>query len=157
MVRGGCAAIIERARRNTVQDFRNLDVWQVAHQLVIATYSATRTFPTAERDGLTDQLWRAATAIPTNIAESCGTSSDPERARYLSIAFASACEAEYELLLAHDLGYVPDETFTGLMGETQRTKRMLASLIAYLKRQSPKRRHPRTAGVGLRASVVPDG
>jgi four helix bundle protein len=139
-----------------VQDFRKLDVWQVAHRLVIATYSAARNFPIAERDALTDQLRRAVTAIPTNIAESCGTSSDAERARYLSIAFASACEAVYELLLAHDLGYMPEGTFTELSAETQRSKRMLAALIAYLKRQSPKRRRPRTSGVGLDPSTVPD-
>jgi four helix bundle protein len=41
---------------------------------------------------LRDQLKRASISIPLNIAESCGKTSAPDRARFLSIARGSALE-----------------------------------------------------------------
>jgi len=45
--------------------------------------------PADERFGLTLQIRRAATSVPTNIADGCGQSSDRELARFLSIAAGS--------------------------------------------------------------------
>jgi four helix bundle protein len=45
----------------------------------------------------------------------------------------SACELEYQLLLARDLGYLRPEDFEGLDEGVAEVKRMLASLIQKLK------------------------
>ncbi len=49
-----------------MRDFRDLLVWS------LDVYRATETFPTDERYGLTAQLRRSGSSVPTNIAEGCG-------------------------------------------------------------------------------------
>ena len=87
-----------------MKNFKELNVWLKAHQLVLAVYQVTKSFPSDELFGLTSQMRRAAASIPANIAEGCGRSSDAEFARFLYISFGSASELEYHILLAHDLG-----------------------------------------------------
>ena len=64
-----------------------------------------------ERFGLSSQLRRAASSIPTNIAEGCGRSSKVELAHFIQIALGSASEVEYEILLAKDLGFITAEQY----------------------------------------------
>lgn len=52
-----------------VRCYRDLDVWQKGMDLVVKVYQATEDLPRREEFGLTSQMCRAATAIPTNIAE----------------------------------------------------------------------------------------
>jgi four helix bundle protein len=86
-----------------VKNFRELKVWQQAHQLTLSVYRVTVTFPREELYGLTSQLRRSCSSIAANLAEGCGRSGDAEFARYCSIAMGSASETEYHLLLARDL------------------------------------------------------
>jgi hypothetical protein len=44
-----------QAEVSTMQDFRNLKVWQKAHQLVLEVYRATRAYPKEELFSLTQQ------------------------------------------------------------------------------------------------------
>ena len=87
-----------------MKNFKELNVWLKAHQLVLAVYQVTKSFPSDELFGLTSQMRCAAASIPANIAEGCGRSNDAEFARFLYISFGSASELEYHILLAHDLG-----------------------------------------------------
>ena len=95
-------------------------------------YRHTRDFPADERFGLTAHLRKTATSIGSNIAEGCGRQSEPELARFLSIAAGSASEAEYQLYLARDLGYVSDEAHEQLDAQVNEVKRMLNSFIQKL-------------------------
>jgi len=108
-------------------DFRDLAVWQKAHQLVLDIYRATRAFPTEERYGLTGQLRRSAASVPANIAEGCGRDGERELARFLSIAAGSASETEYHLLLALDLEYLPRATHEDLHARINEVKKMLGA------------------------------
>jgi four helix bundle protein len=112
-----------------MRDFRTLDVWVKSHALVLRLYQATAGFPAEERYGLTSQMRRAGVSVPTNIAEGCGHASDPEFARYLQLATASASELEYELLLARDLNYLNVEYYSELTGSVQELKKMLSVFI----------------------------
>jgi four helix bundle protein len=94
-----------------LQDFRKLKVWEKGHQLTLAVYKATLSFPQEELYGLTNQVRRACASIPTNIAEGCGRGSNPEFKHFLQIAMGSASETEYQLLLAHDLEYLTDDDY----------------------------------------------
>jgi four helix bundle protein len=86
-----------------MKNFRELKVWQKAHELTLAVYRSTRDFPREEFYGLTSQIRRATASIGANLAEGCGRNGDAEFARYCSIAMGSASELEYHLLLAQDL------------------------------------------------------
>ena len=119
-----------------MQDFRRLKVWERAHQLVLAVYKNTASFPTEERYGLTSQLRRSAASIPANLAEGCGRGGDADFKRFAQIAMGSACELEYHLLLACDLKLLKDSAYESLSSEVTGTKRMLASLLVKLRADS---------------------
>jgi four helix bundle protein len=68
-----------------VQNFKNLQVWQTAHQLTLGVYQATTGFPSDERYGLTSQIRQACASILANIAEGTGRDSDGELSRFLLI------------------------------------------------------------------------
>ena len=116
-----------------MQDFRGLKVWQKAHQLTLAVYRATTSFPKEEMYGLTAQIRRSAASIPSNIAEGCGRNTAGDMARFLQVALGSGSELEYQLLLAHELGFLREKEYSHLSSEATQVKRMLASLIRKLK------------------------
>lgn len=115
-----------------MRDFKELKVWQKAHRFVLDVYGHTRNFPADERFGLMFHVRKSATSVPSNIAEGCGREGERELARFLSIAGGSASEAEYQLLLARDLGYLPDEHHRQLDAQVNEVKRMLNSFIQTL-------------------------
>lgn len=116
-----------------MKDFRNLQVWEKSHHLTLAVYGVTKTFPKEELFGLTSQVRRAVASIPTNIAEGCGRGSDADFSRFLQIAFGSACEVEYQLMLANDLSYIESDTYAKLNEDLLSVKRMLASFLSKIK------------------------
>jgi four helix bundle protein len=116
-----------------VKDFRELKVWQKAHQLTLAVYHVTTGFPREELYGLTSQIRRSCSSIPANLAEGCGRNGDAEFARFCSIAAGSASELEYHLLLARDLDLIDDRDHQDLAEQTMEVKRMLTALLQKLK------------------------
>ena len=119
-----------------MQDFKKLKGWERAHQLTLAVYKATARFPKEELYGLTSQTRRAATSIVSNIAEGCGRTGRAEFARFLQMATGSASELEYQLFLAHDLGFLRDEEYRSLEGAVVEVKRMLSSLMQRLRSEN---------------------
>jgi len=51
-----------------MKGFKELTVWRKAHEMTIAVYETTRSFPREELYGLTSQLRRSAASIGANIA-----------------------------------------------------------------------------------------
>ncbi len=119
-----------------MKNFRKLVVWEKAHLLTIEIYKATTTFPKDELYGLTSQIRRAAVSVPANIAEGCGRDGDAEFGRFLQIAFGSANELEYHLLLSHDLNFLQKDDYTNFGVKIDEVKRMLSVLIRKLKADS---------------------
>jgi four helix bundle protein len=120
---------VSQKRGVIMQDFRNLKVWHKAHALTIAVYHTTAAFPGEERFGLTLQLRRTGMAIPTNVADGCGRTNDIEFAKALSSAMGEASRLEYQLLLAHDLGFLPTNEHSRLAADVIEVKKMLAGLL----------------------------
>ncbi len=116
-----------------MQDFRKLQVWQKGHQLVLAVYKDTKRFPREEIFALTSQTRRSAMSICANIAEGCGRQTNSELSHFMHIAMGSACELEYHLLLAKDLGMLIVDRYKQLAADVTEVKRMLASLIQRVK------------------------
>jgi four helix bundle protein len=115
-----------------MKNFRNLEVWNKAHQSALSVYNCTSTFPRKEVFGLTNQMRRAAVSIPSNIAEGCGRGSDAELGRFLQIAMGSASELEYQIILSNDLKYLKKEAYNKLTDKIIEIKKMLSSLIKKL-------------------------
>jgi four helix bundle protein len=116
-----------------VKDFRELKVWQKAHQLTLAVYRITAALPREELYGLTSQLRRASSSIAANLAEGCGRNGDMEFARFCSTAMGSASELEYHLLLAKDLKLIKSTDYQELDLRATEVKRMLTALMQKLK------------------------
>ncbi len=75
--------------------FRDLMVWRKAHELVLAVYQFTSTFPKSEMYGLAHQMRRAAVSIPANIAEGFTRRGKADKARFMNMAEASLEEIRY--------------------------------------------------------------
>lgn len=115
-----------------MKDFRNLEVWEKAHQTTLTVYKHTQTFPKEEMFGLTNQMRRASVSIPSNIAEGCGRGSDAELGRFSQIAMGSASELEYQILLSKDLEYIKEDVYKELSDKIVEVKKMLTSFIKKL-------------------------
>jgi four helix bundle protein len=111
-----------------MKDFRELRVWEKAHQMVLDSYKATIDFPKQELFGLVSQIRRCSSSIPANIAEGCGRLGNSELHRFLQIACGSANELEYHFLLARDLGYLSKQCHADLEKQLLDLKRMLVAL-----------------------------
>lgn len=116
-----------------MRDFHKLIIWQRSHQLALKVYSISKLLPKDELFGLTSQIRRAVSSIPTNIAEGCGRASNKDFAHFLQIAIGSAAEVEYELLLAHDLDYINDNDYQVLTEETVAVRKMIIKYQSELK------------------------
>jgi four helix bundle protein len=111
-----------------VKDFRELKVWGKAHEMALRAYRLTESFPKHELFGMASQIRRCGSSIPANIAEGCGRLGNSELHRFLQIACGSASELEYHLLLARDLGYIPEVEHLSANKQLLEMKRMLVAL-----------------------------
>ena len=107
--------------------YRRLIVWQKAMELVKLVYGQVKLLPSEERFALADQLRRAVTSIPSNIAEGNGRASNRDYAHFLAIARGSLFETMTQLEIAEALGYcsVP-QSITSLASEI---RRMLGAML----------------------------
>lgn len=112
-----------------MKDFKELEIWKRSHKLTIEIYRATQKFPKEEIYGLTSQIRRAVSSIPTNIAEGCGRRTNAELANFLNIASGSASEVEYELLLARDIDYLAEEQYVQFAKEVREIRSMLSAYM----------------------------
>ena len=124
--------------RLAVKDFRKLLVWEKAHQLTLAIYRVTTGFPSQETYGLTSQMRRATSSIPSNIAEGCGRDGDAELSRFCTIARGSASELEYQILLSRDLKLMQADDYERLTQQVVEIKRMLTVLVQKLSTERPQ-------------------
>jgi four helix bundle protein len=122
-----------------IKCFQDLDVWQRAHQLVLAVYRVTKAFPPDEKYGLVSQMRRAAVSVPANIAEGFKRRGRAEKIRFYNIGEASLEEVKYYFILSRDLGYIGDAE--RLMSDAEVVSRMLYRLILKVEgRQEESRR-----------------
>jgi len=120
-----------------MQNFKELKVWEKAHQLTLSIYKTSAKFPKEEIFSLTNQLRRALASIPANIAEGCGKNSQADLANFLNISLGSANETDYFLILSRDLDYLTEEQFTILSNSINEVKEMLINLVSRVRAPKP--------------------
>jgi four helix bundle protein len=108
-----------------MQDFRNLKVWQRAHELALLSYRITADFPKDEIFGLRHSMRKSASDIPTFIAEGCGKPNDAELSRSIGAAIAVSYRLEYQVLMAKDLDFITSEIHADLETELTEVRKML--------------------------------
>jgi len=120
---------LETRMKTPARSFKELIVWQKAHQFVLEIYRFTRGFPADERFGLTSQIRRAAVSVPANIAEGFPKRGPIDKTRFFNIAQGSLEEVHYYLILAKDLGHGDNSKLLDLYGEVGRLLNGYASAI----------------------------
>ena len=116
-----------------MQTFRDLKVWQQAHQLVLEVYRVTSEFPTEERYGLMTQMRRAGISIAANITEGHRRRSKIDFLHFLNMAHGSLDELAYYCILAPDLGYVTHLRVRRCAAMAEEVGRMLTGLQSHVK------------------------
>jgi four helix bundle protein len=111
------------------RDFRNIKAWQLADDLTVMVYTATKRFPREELYGLTSQLRRAAYSVPANIAEGANRATKKDYYHFLTIAWGSLAETEYFLHLSKRLGYLLEDDYQKLEALRRETAATLSGLI----------------------------
>ena len=91
--------------------YRKLKVYHQSVRLVKEIYILTNQFPQQERNGLINQIQRAAISIPSNIAEGMGRFSIKERMHFIEIAYGSLMEVMCQLEIAESLNYINNDQF----------------------------------------------
>ncbi len=109
-------------------DHEKLDVYKVSINFVITSHNITKAFPRGYCH-ITDQLQRAATSIPLNIAEATGEFSPKEKARFYRIALRSATESASLLDICLHLEIIEQELFWSARKLLVRIISMLTKMI----------------------------
>ncbi len=115
-----------------MRNYRELEVWKKAMDMVVAVYEMTSEFPAHERYGLTSQMQRAAVSIPANIAEGYGRVHRGDYLHHLSIARGPLAELETHITLAVRLNFATREKAAIIWSMTQEVGKMLSSMIRTL-------------------------
>ena len=109
-------------------NFEKLEVWQEAIDFGDLIYLETRRFPSDERFGLTNQLRRAATSVPSNITEGSSRSSKNEFARFTEIAAGSLFEVVSQSFIARRQQFLNEASFRIIYTAAEEQSRMLSGL-----------------------------
>jgi four helix bundle protein len=118
-----------------MKNYKELEVWQKAMNLVIEIYKVTKTFPQQEKYGLITQTQRAGVSIPANIAEGWGRGSTKEYIHFLQVARGSLFELETHSIIAQRLNYIKQEVLQDTQKELESIGMMLNRLIQSLSRR----------------------
>ena len=113
-------------------NFRELEIYHLAHHLVLDIYELAKDFPKSEDNNLTSQLCRAATSLPLNIAEGSGANSNKVFLNFLVFCYRSSLEVEACLLLGKDLGYIKDNKFSIYFEKLDKFVRKLYRYMQYI-------------------------
>lgn len=110
-----------------MHNYKNLKIWKDAALFAVEVYKMTKEFPKEEMYGLTDQLRRASVSMSSNIAEGSKRSTKKDFNSFLAIAHGSGAEAESQLFIAKELGYVGEKKYAELTTKLDEILRMIAS------------------------------
>ncbi len=113
-----------------LDSFRELQVWQKAHKLLLAIVEGVDSFPyNLKGKVIGQQILRSASSIGANIAEGFGRRQGKEMEYFFMIAKGSALETENWLLVSKDLGLLKSEKFLSLESLCQEITKMLGSFV----------------------------
>lgn len=117
-----------------IRNFTELNAWKEAHKLVLSIYQIVKKFPNKEQFVLTSQLLRAVISVTSNIAEGFGRQGLKEKIQFYYLAQSSLTEVQNQLLIAKDIGYLPEKDFIKVWSQSIIVHKLIGGLIRSLKR-----------------------
>jgi len=112
--------------------FQSIKAWQLADELAVETYEATKALPKEELYGMSSQMRRSCVSVAANIAEGSSRTSSKEYLQFLSIARGSLAELRYYFHLAARLKYLNECEKTSLDDLGDETARVLYGLMQFI-------------------------
>jgi four helix bundle protein len=109
-------------------NFEKLEVWQKAIGFADLVYTLTRSFPSEERFGLTNQMRRAAVSVSSNVAEGSSRISRNDFARFLELATGSVFEVVSQSAIGLRQGYLNKDDHVRIYTAAEEQSRMLSGL-----------------------------
>lgn len=116
-------------------DYKELQVWQKAMDLVVEVYNIIKLLPKEEMYGISDQIRRSAVSIPSNIAEGQSRNSVKEFIQFLSIARGSLAELETQLLICIKVNMLSEDNIAEAKNITIEIGKMIKGLMNKLEAQ----------------------
>ncbi len=115
--------------KKEIKSFKDIIVWQKAHQLVLEIYKITKNFPSEERFCLVSQMRRAVISVTANIVEGFARKKILESLNFYNISNASLEELKYFILICYDINLITKNTYSKLFEMSKETGRTLHGWI----------------------------
>lgn len=112
-----------------IKHFRDLIVWQKAHEITLAIYKITELFPRKEQFSLIDQMRRASISVGSNIAEGFSRLSIPDKIHFFAMAKGSLTELENQIYVARDVSYLNSDSVNELVKMVVDEGRLLTAIM----------------------------
>ena len=122
--------------------FRQLRVYINSKELVKHVYGLLKKFPEEEKYALCNQIRRAVTSIPINIAEGFGRFSSKEKTIFIEISFGSLTETSCELEISYELGYITKEEYEEVEKQIIIISKQLSNLHKSVEQNYAKQNNP---------------
>jgi four helix bundle protein len=120
-------------------DYFDSILWEKAMQLTERVVAVSRLLPRDQRFGLRNQMTRAATSIPSNIAEGWVRESWREKVNFLAIAHGSLAELHTQLLVCIRVRWLCVDDIRAALALIDEIGRMLTALKAKWRRMPVQR------------------
>jgi four helix bundle protein len=111
-----------------IRRFEDLIAWQKARVLTRTIYRVSSRGAFARDYALRDQIRRAAISVPSNIAEGYERARRREFHHFLCIAKGSCAEVTTQLYIAHDVGYIDEDSLRKLLSAAEEVGRVIGGL-----------------------------
>ena len=117
-----------------MSDYRDLEAWRAAHELALAVFKYTQTWPRSERYGLVAQVRRAVFSVPVNLVEGSRRRGVREFRRFVDFSLGSLGEVRYTLEFAAAAGIATQGDIKALAPLVERVGRLCFGLARSLDR-----------------------
>jgi len=121
-----------------MKNYKELDAWQLATNLVVEVYKVANHFPKEEMYALTSQTKRASVSVAANIAEGVGRQYKKDTIQFLYISRGSLYELETLLVIALRLELFSKQDSDILNSMIEKSLQVLNGLINYYERSNLK-------------------
>lgn len=108
--------------------FEKLNVWIDSKELIKTIYNVTKSFPSEERFGLTNQLRRASVSIASNLAEGTSRQTNKDKAHFTTLSFSSLMEVLNQIIIAKELNFIEENNYQIIRTEIEKISNKLNAL-----------------------------
>ncbi|MDT0293659.1 four helix bundle protein [Mesonia ostreae] len=110
-------------------NFKELQIWKKAMDLIDENYLFRSTLPDYERYGLRTQMNRCSVSIASNISEGSSKRTDKHFIKYLEDSLGSSYEWETQLTVCYRQNFLPGDVFLNLENKIQKLQSKISNFI----------------------------